>query len=175
MDRDMFDTMTFTKILGSFAGALLIFLLGGWVAEIIYHSGGHGDQAQGYLLEVADSDAEPEEAEEAVPFEEVYASADASAGEGLFRACSACHALEDGANGVGPHLYGVVDREVSAVAGFNYSGALEEAADAWTPENISAFIEDPRTYAPGTSMGYNGMRDVQDRADLIAYLETIGS
>lgn len=172
----MFDTMTFTKILGSFAGALLIFLLGGWVAEIIYHSGGgYEDRAQGYLIEVAESEAEPEEEEEVVPFEEVYASADASAGEGLFRACGACHALDDGANGVGPHLYDLVGRDVGMVAGFSYSGALSEAADVWTPENISAFIENPRTYAPGTSMGYNGMRDVQDRADLIAYLETIGS
>ena len=43
---------------------------------------------------------------------------------------------------------------------------------AWTPENLSAFLESPRDYTPGTSMSYNGMRDVGDRADLIAYLAT---
>jgi cytochrome c len=48
-----------------------------------------------------------------------------------------------------------------------------EITGAWTPENISSFIESPRAYAPGTKMAYNGMRDVEDRADLIAYLATL--
>jgi len=168
----MFDTMTLTKVLGGFAGTLLVFLLGGWAAEAIYHSGGHGDGELSYVIAVEEDGAE-EVVEEGPTFEEVFASADPAEGEGLFRACQACHAVEPDVNGTGPSLYGVVGREVASVADFSYSGALVDAADVWTPENISGFIENPRGYAPGTSMGYNGMRSIQDRADLIAWLDTL--
>ena len=176
MERDMFDTMTMTKIVGGFCGMFLLFLLGGWAAELIYHGGegGHGDEhEQAYVIPVEGGD-EGGEAEEAVPFEELYAMADAGAGESVWRNCRSCHALEDGQNGTGPHLYGVVGREVDSVAGYNYSGALEEVADVWTPENLNGFLEDPRGYAPGTAMTYSGLRSPEDRANLIAYLATIG-
>lgn len=170
----MFDTMTMTKVVGGFCGALLVFLLGGWAAETIYHSaGGHGEGEQAYVIEVEGAEGGDEAAEEGPPFEELFASADPAAGEGLWRGCRSCHALEDGANGTGPHLYGVVGRPVASVAGFNYSGALVEAADVWTPENLNGFLENPRGYAPGTAMSYSGMRSAQDRANLIAYLDSI--
>ena len=174
----MFDTMTMTKVVGALCGTLLVFLLGNWVAESLYHVGedGHGDEhAQAYVIEVADAGAaEGGEAEPEVDFAEVYAAADASAGEGLWRNCRSCHALEDGVNGTGPHLYGVVGRAIDAVPGYDYSGALEQVADVWTPENLSGFLANPREWAPGTKMGYRGMASVEDRANLIAYLATIG-
>ena len=172
MERDMFDTMTMTKLVGGFCGTFLVFLLGAWFAEEVYHSGGHkGEQA--YVIEVADAGGEAEEAVEEIPFDVVFASASAEEGEGLWRACRSCHALEPGVNGTGPYLHGVVGRPVQSAEGYGaYSGALIEAADVWTPDNLNAFLENPRGYAPGTSMSYNGMRDVQDRANLIAYLAT---
>ncbi len=169
----MFDTMTTTKIIGSLCGTFLIFLLGAWLAEEIYHSGGHyGEQA--YVIEVEGAEGEVEEEVEEEPFSVVFASASAEEGEGLWRGCRSCHALEPGQHGTGPALYDVVDRPVQFYDDFNYSGALIEAADVWTPENLNAFLENPRGYAPGTAMSYNGMRDVEDRANLIAYLATIG-
>lgn len=176
MGRGMFDTMTLTKTLGAVCGALLIFLMGGWAAESIYHvGGGHGDDhAQGYLIEVDDG-SEPAEEVVEVAFADVFAEADAGAGERVFRQCSACHKLEDGENGVGPHLYGVVGRSVGGVDGYgSYSGALTEVADVWTPENLNGFLEAPSNWAPGTSMGYGGLSKVEDRANLIAYLQQTG-
>jgi cytochrome c len=176
MGRGMFDTMTLTKTLGAVCGALLIFLLGGLAAESIYHvGGGHGDDhSQGYLIAVDDG-SEPAEDVVEVPFADVFATADASAGERVFRQCSACHKLEDGENGVGPHLYGVVGREVGSVDGFgSYSGALSAVADVWSPENLNGFLERPSAWAPGTSMGYSGLAKVEDRANLIAYLQQAG-
>ena len=65
-------------------------------------------------------------------------------------------------------------RAVDAAEGFGaYSGALEQVADVWTPENLFGFLENPRGYAPGTTMGFAGLKDPQDRADLIAYLDSI--
>ena len=169
----MFDTMTWTKIVGAFCGMALLFLLGGFVGELIYHGGGgHGDDhAQAYTIEVADSGEGGGEGEEAVPFAELYAAADAGAGERVWRQCSACHKL-DGSNAVGPYLNGVVDRAIASVAGYNYSGALAAVAEQWTPENLSAFIEAPADWAPGTAMSYRGLADAEDRANLIAYLAT---
>ena len=169
----MFDTMTMTKVLGGVCGTWLVFLLGGFAAETIYHSGGHGDDhAQGYVIEVAEAGA-VEEVEDGPAFEEVYAMASAADGEGQWRACSACHALEQGENGVGPYLYGVVGRDVASAAGFGYSGNLIAVNDVWTPEELNAFLEDPKGYAPGTAMSYNGMRRIEDRANLIAYLDSL--
>jgi len=171
-DRDMFDTMTMTKAAASLCGALLVFLLGSWLAEGLYHHGAdHAEQA--YVIDTGEDDAPQEDVVE-VSFEEVYASADPGAGERLWRACAACHALEQGANGTGPYLWGVVGRDKGSVDGFNYSSTLAEMEGDWTPENLSGFIENPRGYAPGTSMSYNGMRDIEDRANLIAYLATFG-
>lgn len=175
----MLDTMTATKIVGGFCGTLLIFLLGGWAAEEIYHRneyGGHGDDHhQAYTIATGEEDEGAVEEDVAdVPFEEIYALADASAGERLWRACASCHALEDGKNGTGPHLANIVGRTKGAADGFAYSAAFEGSADVWSPENLNGFLENPREYAPGTKMSYNGMRAIEDRANLIAWLETVG-
>ncbi len=174
----MLDTMTITKAFGALCGALLIFLLGGWAAEGLYAVRAPEDQARGYVIIDETAEAEEDAAQEEVvevAFADVYASADPAAGESLWRQCQACHALADGQNGVGPHLYDLVDRPKAAVDGFNYSDALASMGGDWTPENLSGFIENPRGYAPGTAMAYAGMRDVEDRANLIAYLDTIGN
>jgi len=169
----MFDTMTITKAFASVCGAMLVLLLGGWAAESLYNID-RNNETPGFaiLIEEDEVSDEPEEEVVEVAFADVYAEADASAGERLWRQCSACHQLEPGANGVGPYLHGVVDRPKHAAEGFDYSSALLELEGDWTPENLSSFIENPRSYAPGTAMAYNGMRDVEDRANLIAYLAT---
>lgn len=169
----MFDTMTLTKTVAALCAGLLTFLLFGWASEIVYEGGHHGEE-QAYVIDTGEEEgAETAEAEAAVPFEEVLAAADPAAGEGLWRQCQACHKL-DGTDGTGPHLNGVVGREIAAVGGFAYSEVLAGMDGAWTPEELSAFLENPRGYAPGTKMTYNGMRDVEDRANLIAYLSNTG-
>jgi len=168
----MFDTMTITKAFASVCGALLVLLLGGWAAEGLYNVD-RGDAEPGYaiLIEEEEDAAEPEEEVVEVAFADVYAAADPAAGERLWRQCSVCHQL-NGTDGVGPHLNGVVDRPKHSIDGFNYSDALLALEGEWTPDNLSEFIENPRSYAPGTAMAYNGMREVEDRANLIAYLQT---
>lgn len=172
----MFDTMTMTKIVGGFCGTFLVFLLGGFLAETIYHGGGHhGDEHDqvGYVIEVIAADDAAGEAAEGPDFAEVYANASAADGERAWRACSACHSLEAGVNGVGPSLYGVVGRDVASIDGFGYSGNLIAVNDVWTAEELNHFLEGPRNYAPGTAMTYNGMRKIEDRANLIAYLDSL--
>ncbi len=169
----MFDTMTLTKVVGAFCGALLIFLLGGWAAELIYHTGGgHGDDhKQAYVIETGDDEGGEAEEEAGPSFEELFVAADAGKGERVYNKCKACHQLEEGANGAGPYLHGVVGREVASADGFGYSGSLKAVVDVWTPQELSAFLENPAGYAPGTTMGFAGVKDMEDRANLIAYLD----
>lgn len=164
--------MTLTKTAGALCGSLLIFLLGGWAAETIYSAGGHGeDDAQGYAIDTGEDESEDDEGEEETDLAALFEEADASKGERVFNQCSACHKLEDGENGVGPHLYGVVARDVGSVEDFEYSGALSDVVDVWSAEELYAFLEKPSDYAPGTSMGYSGLSKPEDRVNLIAYLD----
>jgi len=80
----------------------------------------------------------------------------------------------DGTDGTGPHLNDVVDRAKAAVAGFGYSEAILAMADqAWTPENLNAFLENPKGYMPGLKMSFAGLPKVEDRANVIAYLASV--
>ncbi len=168
----MLDTMTFTKIVGGFCGAFLIFLLGKWAAETLYHVGGaHGEEVAVYVIETGEAESTTEEVA-AVNFDTMIETADAAKGEKVFGKCRACHKLEAGANASGPYLFNVVNREVGTATGFNYSGSLTAVADVWTPENLYHFLENPRGFAPGTTMGFAGLNKSEDRQNLIAYLAT---
>ena len=170
----MFDTMVLTKAVAGICTALLFFLVGKWIADEVYLP--YGPAPQAYVIDLGEEEAVVDEApaEDEVDVMALYAEADAAAGESMWRNCRACHTLEEGRNSTGPYLYGVVGREIDAVDGFNYSGALEQLGDVWTVEALNHFLENPRAAAPGTTMGYAGMRNLQDRLNLIAYLETHG-
>ncbi len=161
----MFDTMTLTKATAGFCGAFLVFLLGKWVAEELYHVDAHGEAS--YVIEVADAGGASDEPE--VDFAMLLAEADLEKGAKVFRKCSACHKL-NGEDGTGPHLDGVVGRAQGGVAGFGYSGTLAGLGGVWTPEELDAFLTKPSEYASGTTMSFPGLKKIADRADLIAYL-----
>ena len=170
------DSGELNKVAGGVIGALLLFLLLGFASNKIYDvKGGHGDEVQAFALEIEDA-APTGDVEEAIDYVALIASADAAAGKKVFGKCKACHKLDDGANGVGPHLWGVVNRPKEAVSGANYSGALAAVGGVWDFSALNAFLEKPKAYAPGTSMGFGGLKKPEDRVNLIAYLnESDGS
>ncbi|WEF25940.1 cytochrome c family protein [Paracoccus sp. S3-43] len=176
----MFNTMTVTKAAGALIGALLFLMLANWAASGLYHVGaaGHGgegeEHAQAYTIPVEEAAGGEEAAEETIDFAALLASADAAAGEKDFGKCKACHKL-DGTDGVGPHLNGVVGRPVASISGFSYSPAMvEHAAEApeWTPEALQEFLANPKGVVSGTKMSFAGLKDPQDRADIITYLQS---
>ncbi|MEM1277733.1 MAG: cytochrome c family protein [Pseudomonadota bacterium] len=105
----------------------------------------------------------------------VAEAADPEQGKKIFRKCRACHKVEDGKNGVGPHLFGVVGRPVGAVDGYKYSKGMTKFADgkAWTIEELDGYLTNPKKHVKGTKMAFAGLRKEADRADVIAYLETL--
>lgn len=174
----MFDTMTTTKVVGAVCGSLLVFMMMGWAAESVFsmHSGGHGEgeAEQAYTIDTG-AGGEEAPAEDAAPVDvnALIASADVAAGEKTFAKCKACHKI-DGTNATGPHLDGVVNRAKASVPDFGYSDAILALKDqSWTPENLFAFLENPKGYMPGTKMSFAGLPKPQDRANVIAYLETL--
>ncbi|WP_300035590.1 cytochrome c family protein [uncultured Roseobacter sp.] len=109
-------------------------------------------------------------------FADGHITGDAAAGEKVFRKCKACHAVGEGAeNKVGPVLNGIIDRPIASADGFKYSDVLvglAEEGKTWTPEELAAFLEKPRSYAKGTKMSFAGLRKEDDRMNVIAYLAT---
>lgn len=111
-----------------------------------------------------------------VPLPVLLAKADKAAGEKQSKKCGACHNLTEGAGAkIGPDLYGVVGRTRAAASGFTYSEGMKKMGGKWTFDELFKFIENPRGYISGTAMTFAGIKDPQQRADLIVYLNTLGS
>ncbi|MGJ8622147.1 MAG: c-type cytochrome [Yoonia sp.] len=102
------------------------------------------------------------------------AGGDPENGENVFRKCSSCHQVGQGAeNRIGPHLNNIFDRPAGASEDFRYSEGLERAAAGglvWDYETLDAYIENPRALVSKTRMNFRGLPDQQDRDDLLAYL-----
>jgi cytochrome c len=101
------------------------------------------------------------------------AAADIEAGKTKYKICAICHTAEAGKNKVGPSLFAVVGRKSASAESYNYSDAMKNFNHTWTPEILDAYLADPRAVVPGTKMIFPGIKDKTERANLIAYLETL--
>lgn len=108
---------------------------------------------------------------ESMIFLEPESASSAASGEALYEACAACHVpAAAGVPSVGPSLKGVFGRSVASQPGFEYSGALRGLGGNWTKERLDAFLLNPASFAPGTTMLFGGIPDAGSRASLIDYL-----
>ena len=102
---------------------------------------------------------------------EPYVSASVENGARIFRRCQSCHTVDEGGrNMVGPNLHGVFGADAGAKEGFRYSPAMSESGIVWSAETLDAYLANPRTYIPRNRMSFAGLRDEEDRNDLIAWL-----
>jgi len=97
---------------------------------------------------------------------------DPKAGEAVYARCFACHALTY--NRTGPKHCGLLGRRAGSVPGFQYSVAMKRANWIWDKKMLDRFLANLMKVVPGTTMGYAGVKDRKERADLIAYLEQAG-
>jgi cytochrome c len=93
---------------------------------------------------------------------------DPKAGEEVYSRCLACHALAY--DRTGPRHCGVFGRRAGSVKGYSYSEAMVRSKIIWNDKTLDRFLESPLAAIPGTTMGYAGVTDRKERADLIAYL-----
>jgi cytochrome c len=150
-----------------FAG--IVALGGSLVAGQVFH--GERPEKMGYPIEGVAVEGEGGEAEQ--PIEFYLATADAAKGGDVFKKCQACHTVEQGqANGLGPNLYATLGKPHGHVPGFAYSDALKGVPGAWDWKSMSEWLANPKKYAPGTKMTFAGLSNPQDRANVIAFLNS---
>jgi cytochrome c len=111
------------------------------------------------------------------PIEALLAKADPAKGQATFAKCTSCHTInQGGTNGIGPNLYGVVgDHVAEGRGGFAFSDALKAKGGAWNFDALNQWLKSPKAYANGTKMTFAGLGSAEDRANLIAWLNTQGS
>jgi cytochrome c len=170
------SSLEMNKIGAAVLTAGVIAMTAGFIAEQLFHKGHSTEHA--YKIEVEGAGetqtASTAEAPSLEPVSPLLASADVASGQKLSKKCTACHSFENGgANKVGPNLWNVVMASRAGHDGFSYSGTLSDmSGETWDYESLNAFLASPKKFAPGTKMSFAGLKKVQDRADIIAFLRS---
>ena len=153
---------------------VLIFLLLNFFTDLIYVGRGHSEHEQLAFAVAVEESASGGEAAAEVDYAALAAAADPAKGEKVFGKCKSCHSIAEGTDGVGPNLYRIVGRNVGNADGYGYSDAMKGHGGVWDLESLSAFLESPKAFVPGTKMGFAGIPKPEDRVNLIAYLNEVG-
>lgn len=169
------DSFELNKIAGAVFFTLLVYLGVQNLGAILFETEPANPEA--YVVEgVVEEGAAPVAAvvEEVVPIADLLTTASIEKGQKIAKKCVSCHSFDaGGANKVGPALYGVVDREIGGIGAFTYSGALADMGGVWDYDALNGFLENPKKYATGTNMAFAGLKKPKDRADIIAYLDSL--
>jgi cytochrome c len=166
------------KIAGAILAAMILAMVSGIVANILVHPTPLTKQA----YEVAGGAPEGATAEAAAPagpepIAPLMASASADAGKAKTQLCAACHTFDKGGpNRIGPNLYGVIGSPIAEDrGGFAFSTALttKGKGQTWTLDNLNAWLFKPQQFASGTKMTFIGLPKAEDRANVVAYLNSM--
>jgi len=164
---------------GALLGTVFVLMSVSIASEGIFHSG--EPEKEGFAIVAEETGGEAagggEEAK-GTPIATLLASADATAGETVFKKCASCHTSEKGGpNKVGPGLWDVVNRPIASHEGFSYSAGMTTFSEGhkvvWDFDHLNFFLEAPKKHVPGTAMGFAGLKKEDERANLIAYLRTL--
>jgi cytochrome c len=177
-DLPSMDSFEFNKIAGALLGTCLAVLALNIAAGAIFTA--PPPAKPGYDVKIPPKGAEagapgagqPAAPEEAI--EKLLATASVERGQMTARQCQTCHTFEKGGtNGIGPNLYGVVGRPRASETGYTYSDAMKAKGGTWTIDELNKFLTNPQGYIPGTRMTFAGLPRGNQRADVIAYLNTL--
>ncbi len=169
------NSFEINKILGAVLGTCLVLLAVHIAAGAIFAP--PVPAKPGY--EIAVKEQQPEQAQEKAataeqPIENLLATASVERGAQIAKQCQICHNLQKGQGPkVGPDLYDIVGRPRAAQPGFNYSAAMKAKGGTWTVDELNKFLTKPSAYIPGTAMTFAGLPRENQRADVIAYLNTL--
>ena len=164
------------KILASIIVAIIIFVIIGLVGNLVVKINYDEPQITAYKIDIpetsADSSAQTSTNDKMVEsISLLLAGASLEQGEKIFKKCGACHNYKkDGKSKIGPNLWDLINRQKASVSGFAYSKALSDYGGKWTFEALNEFLYKPKEYISGTKMNFAGLKDVEDRADLILWL-----
>jgi len=134
----------------------------------------HPVEKGGFPVESADAGAEG--AAKEVPIAALLQTADPAKGAEVFKKCASCHTINSGgANGIGPNLFGVLGKKHGHMAGFAYSPGLLAKEGNWDFDGLNEWLKSPKKYVDGTKMSFAGLSKPEDRANIIAYINSQGS
>ncbi|THD62859.1 cytochrome c family protein [Phenylobacterium sp.] len=167
--------LTFNKYAGAVLATCFV------IAGLVQLSGGvFGEEKvakPGFKVDVVEDTGGAAAAADTPPdWGTVLKTADPVAGQAVFAKCQSCHSLT--ANGTGPNLTGVEGRHPATEPGFAYSDGMKafgEKQPVWDFDHLYMFLKGPQAYVNGTKMTFVGLKQPQDRINLIAYLHTQGS
>ncbi len=173
------SSFEWNKIIASVLAAMIVAMVTGILASQIVQPK-HLEKAV-YMPPGAEGGAAaaPVAAEKAptgpAPIGPFMAKADAAKGKQIAKVCQQCHTLAKGEpNKIGPNLFGVAEEKIAAVPGYQFSQALlKHKDDKWDPEKLNVWLYRPQQFAQGTKMSFPGLPKEQERADVIAYLESL--
>ena len=170
-------TMEINKIVAGIIVAVLLVVVVGKIGSILVHPKELDKPVYPFsddLTAKADAPAAPEKPAGPEPILAMLDNADIAAGEKVFKKCGACHdATKGGPNKVGPNLYGIVGNVVAHKDDFSYSDAVANHGGNWGYTELNHFLYSPKDYIPGTKMSFGGLKKPSDRADVIAYLNSM--
>ncbi len=174
----MSGDLKWNKIFGAGLATVFTILVVNEVSGLVFHTS--KPEKMGYFIDVPEEEAGAGASVELPPdWGTVLPIADLAAGERAYARCIACHTINaGGADGIGPNLYGIVGGGVGNNSGFDYSPALREHAGnapVWTYDELDLFITAPNRHIRGTRMSFAGIRNTEERVNLIAYLRQQGS
>lgn len=167
------NSFELNKVLGAILGTCLIVLALNIAAGAIFAP--EKPAKPGYMVAVkTEAGGKKEAAPEKVPLPVRLAKASVDKGRSIAKQCQACHTFENGGpNRVGPNLWNVVGEPRGEGRGFNFSAAMKAKGGKWTYDELDKFLTDPRGYINGTAMTFAGIRNDQQRADVIAFLHSL--
>jgi cytochrome c len=168
------DSFELNKIIGAILGTCLVLLVTNFTASAIFAPS--KPQKPGFEIAVKEEAAGGEKAAAPAPepIEKLLQTASVQKGEAAAKKCGACHDFtKGGPNKIGPNLYGIVGEKKGEGRGFNFSAAMKAKGGTWTIDDLNQFIANPKGFVPGTAMTFAGIPKDSERADVIAYLNSL--
>jgi cytochrome c len=170
------DSMEINKSVAAVLVAGIAFFVTGWIGmNLVSEKRLEKPAIAIAVAPAADAGSAAPKPAELPPIAPLLAKADVATGESTVKKlCTSCHTFTEGGKaGVGPNLYGVVGGPHAHMEGFNYSAGMKAKTGPWTFDELNEWLHQPSAYVPGTRMAFAGIKNDQERADVIDYLHTL--